>query len=86
MCRSKSPPRVVNTKAPANGRRPDDLVLDQPLDMFQHWVSLIAGLGERGINIGIKQDRIRTIDALRAASGSSLAQLHPDRRAHQRAG
>jgi hypothetical protein len=39
-------------KSAGNRRRPDDLFIDEALDMFQHRISMIAGLSQCGISIG----------------------------------
>src|ERR1700722_539786 len=45
-----------------NGGRPDDLIFNQPLHVLEHWVSVIAGLGERGVGVGAEQHGIGTVD------------------------
>jgi len=45
-----------------NGGRPDDLIFNQPLDVLQHRVSLVAGLGECGVGVGTEQHRVGAID------------------------
>src|ERR1700722_4807901 len=45
-----------------NGGRPDDLIFNQPLHVLEHWVSVIAGLGERGVGVGAEPHGIRTVD------------------------
>src|SRR5271167_3662302 len=42
-------------KSAANRGRPDDFVLDESLNMFQYRVSVIAGLSQCGVNVGIEE-------------------------------
>ena len=39
------------------------LSIDEPLDMFQYRVTVIAGLGERGVGVGAEQHRVGAVDA-----------------------
>ena len=52
-----------NHKCALDGRRPDDFVIDEPLDVLEDRVALVAGLRQRGVCIGTEQDRVRTVDA-----------------------
>ena len=63
MCRSKSPPRVVSTKAPAIAGAQMISIVDQPLDVLEHRVSVVAGLGKRGVGFGAEQHRVGPVDA-----------------------
>ena len=62
MCRSKSPPRVVSTKAPsmAGAQMISSLT---SLDVLQHRVAVVDGLREQRISVGAEHDRIGPIDA-----------------------
>ena len=46
-----------------NRGSPDDLVVDQPLDVLDHRIAVIAGLAQRGIGVGAQHHRVRTVDA-----------------------
>ena len=62
-CSSKSPPPRGHYKSSVYSRRPNDFIVDQPLDVLQHRISVMAGFSECGIGLGSKQDSIRAIDA-----------------------
>ena len=49
-----------------NRRRPDNVAVNDPLDVFEHGISMIAGLGERRVLIGSEQNRVGPIDAYQA--------------------
>src|SRR5262245_60704537 len=59
----------------AYGRRPDDLVVDQSLDVFQNRVTVIARLGKCGVLVGAKDRWVRSVDA----GESQFAQCIGDR-------
>jgi hypothetical protein len=46
----------------ANSGGPDDLIVDKPLDVLQHRVPVVAGLGECGVGVGAEQHRVRAVD------------------------
>ena len=46
-----------------DGRGPDDVAVDQPVDVFEDRVSVFGGLADLGVDVGGQQYRIRTVDA-----------------------
>src|SRR5580704_10019677 len=46
-----------------DGWRPDQIAVDDTLDVLQDGVSVIAGFGERGVFVGSEQDRVRAVHA-----------------------
>jgi hypothetical protein len=50
MCKSKSPTRVVSTKAPAIACAHTISSLNEPFDMLQHRISVVACFGKRRLN------------------------------------
>ena len=46
-----------------NRRRPDEVAVNDALDVFEDGISVIAGFGECRILIGSKQNRVGAVDA-----------------------
>ena len=49
-------------KSTGNRGRPDDLIVDKPLDVLQHRVPVVAGLGECGVGVDTEQHRVGRLD------------------------
>jgi len=47
-------------------RRPDEVAVDDTLDVLEDGIPVIAGLGERRVLIGSEQNRVRPIDTHKA--------------------
>jgi hypothetical protein len=60
MCRSKS--RRGHHEGAGDGGGPDDFIFDQPFDVLQHRVSVVASFGEGRIGVGAEQHRIGPVD------------------------
>ena len=58
-----------------DGRRPDEIAVNDALDVFEYGIAVIAGFGEGGVFIGSEQDRVGAVDADEA----QLAQRVGDR-------
>ena len=59
---SKTVRQAVGSEGAGDGRGPDDLAVDEMLDVLDHRIAMVAGLVQRGIGVGAEQHRVRAVD------------------------